>query len=169
MADTKEAVEGEEEAGKKSKLPLIIGAVVVVLAAAGGAYFMGLFGGGAAEDEAAEPTAEEQLGHAPAQYIPFKPEFVANYKIDGRTHYLKILVAVMVREDEARLAVEQHMPFLRNQLVMLFANSDFQTLKTLEGKAALREEALKVTQEVLQKELGSPGIEQVLFTDFVLQ
>jgi flagellar FliL protein len=68
-----------------------------------------------------------------------------------------------------RLAVDQHMPSLRNALVMLFGTADFKALKTVEGKQALQEEALKALQEIMTKELGKPGIEQVLFTEFVLQ
>ena len=38
-----------------------------------------------------------------------------------------------------------------------------------EGKLALRERALATIREVLEKETGTPGVEQVFFTDLVLQ
>lgn len=168
MADDKSNEEEGEEEKAKSKLPLIIGVVVLVAAAAGGGAF---FGGAfdekpVATDEAAEP---EPIAKIPAQYIKFKPEFVANYKVNGKTHYLKINISVMVREDDARLAVDQHMPSLRNALVMLFAEADYESLKSSEGKEKLRDDALKSMQEIVLAELGKAGIEQVLFTDFVLQ
>lgn len=168
MADEQtETPEGEEK--PKSKLPLIIGVVLLVVAAAGGgAYFGGAFDPPPEPGEAAnaEPVPEPKI---PAQYVQFKPEFVANYKVNGRTNFLKVSINVLVREDDVRLAVDQHMPSLRNAMVMLFGAADFAALKTLEGKEALREEALKALQEIMLKELGKPGIEQVLFTEFVLQ
>lgn len=162
MADQQE---GAEEEPKKSKLPLIIGVVVVLLGGGAGAYFSGMLGGGDAAD--GEQTAD--AAKLPAQYIPFKPDFISNYKINGRPRYMRVKVAAMTREDEVRVAIEQHMPALRNELVMLFGASDFDVLKTPEGKDALRQAALEVSQAVMQTELGKPGIEQILFTDFVLQ
>lgn len=164
MAD--QEAEGEEEK-KKSKLPLIIGLVVVLAGGGAGAYFSGMLGGG--DDSAKDDAQAEDTSTAPAQYIAFKPDFVSNYVIDGRARYMKIVVSAMTRDDEVRVAINNHMPALRNQLVMLFGAADFTALKTAEGKTALRQSALEVCQEVMQKELGKPGIEQIFFTDFVLQ
>ena len=61
------------------------------------------------------------------------------------------------------------MPAIRNALVMLLSGQSFETLQTPEGKEALREQALVKIQEVLQQEIGKPGIEQVLFVNFVMQ
>ncbi len=163
MADN-DAAEGEEK--KKSKLPLIIGLVVVLLGGGGAAaFFTGMFGGGESKQE------EQSVDTAtlPAQYIEFKPSFISNYKVEGRSRYMKIDVSVMTREDDVRVAIDRHMPALRNELVLLFGQADFEALKSLEGKKALQQSALTLTQEILQKEIGKPGIEKLLFTDFVLQ
>ena len=62
-----------------------------------------------------------------------------------------------------------HMPVLRNQLVMLLAGQDFAALQTPLGKEMLLQQALASVQELAQKETGSTVVEQVLFTNFVLQ
>ena len=163
MAATEET--GEEEK-KKSKLPLIIGLVVVLAGGGAGAYFSGMLGGDG-EESAEKETVD--VSTLPAQYIPFKPDFVSNYTVNGKSRFMKVVVSGMTRDDETRVAMNNHMPALRNALVMLFGAADFDALRTAEGKDALRQAALEVCQEVIQKELGKPGIEQILFTDFVLQ
>ncbi len=162
MAD-KEAEDGEEK--KKSKLPLIIGLVVVLAGGGAGAWFSGLLGGGGGEEE----VKEVDVSQLPAQYVYLKPEFISNYIIDGRSRYMKVEVAAMTRDDEVVVAMEQHMPTVRNQLVMLFGSTDYDALKTHEGKLALQQAALSEVQGVMKKELGKEGVEQILFMDFVLQ
>ena len=58
---------------------------------------------------------------------------------------------------------------MRHRAAGKIGAADFDALKTNEGKEALQLAALEVCQEVMQKEIGKPGIEQILFTDFVLQ
>ncbi len=58
---------------------------------------------------------------------------------------------------------------MRNQLVMLFSSQDFAALATPVGKEMLRQQATASVQELAQKETGKVAIEQVLFTNFVLQ
>jgi len=52
---------------------------------------------------------------------------------------------------------------------MLLSSQDFEALKTPVGKEMLRQQATASVQELAQKEIGKLAIEQVLFTNFVLQ
>ena len=52
---------------------------------------------------------------------------------------------------------------------MLFSGQEFEALQTPEGKEALRQASLAEVQKVMQEKIGKPGVEQVLFTDFVMQ
>ena len=51
----------------------------------------------------------------------------------------------------------------------LLGEQDFVALRTEAGKEALRERVLATLQDVLRTETGSPGVEQVYFTEFVVQ
>ena len=66
-------------------------------------------------------------------------------------------------------ALELHAPLIRGRLVALLGEQDFAALRTEAGKVALRERILATLQDVLRSETGSPGVEQVFFTEFVLQ
>ncbi|MCY1458553.1 Flagellar basal body-associated protein FliL [compost metagenome] len=61
------------------------------------------------------------------------------------------------------------MPVLRNKLVMLFSGQNFDTLVTPVGKEMLRQQATATVQELAKQETGELAVEQVLFTNFVLQ
>ena len=52
---------------------------------------------------------------------------------------------------------------------MLFASQNFDSLMTPVGKEMLRQQATTTVQELAKKEVGDGVVEQVLFTNFVLQ
>lgn len=150
-----------------SKKLIIIGAVVLVLllAGGGGAWFF-LAGG----DPAAEQTdAAAPAVPAPAIYLPLEPAFLANYTVDGRPRYLQVSMAVMARDQAAIDALTLHMPAVRNRIVMLLSGADFAAMQTEAGRQQLQADALVAIQELLERETGQGGAEQVLFTNLVMQ
>ena len=61
------------------------------------------------------------------------------------------------------------MPVIRNTMIMLLSNKDYEFIRTRQGKEALRMEVLEEIQGVLREQIGSPGIEAVYFTNFMVQ
>jgi len=153
----------------KGKLKLIILIVVAVLLAIGlsvGAtwYFMHN-----AQSKPAEAAETAPTGKQPAIFEPMAPAFVANYNQNGRQRYMQVSITMLGRNQADLEALKVHMPVIRNNLVMLFSGQDFATLATPVGQEMLRQKATASVQEVAQKELGKVVIEQLLFTNFVLQ
>ncbi|MFD2229927.1 flagellar basal body-associated FliL family protein [Alkalimarinus sediminis] len=162
--------ENQEEQGGKSKKKLIIIVAIVVILAIGlsvGATLFFLKGddSGSSEDEAV-PAEEVKM---PAVYLDIKPPFVVTYDVSGRQRYMQVFVSAQSRSQESLDEMELHMPLIRNKLIMLFSSQDFEALQTPEGKAALRTESLTLINEILEKEASGSSIEQVLFTNFVMQ
>ena len=52
---------------------------------------------------------------------------------------------------------------------MLFGGEVYDELQTDEGKELLRQKALEVLQEIIKQEVGVNGVEEILFTSFVMQ
>ncbi len=155
-------------------LPLMTAIVLVV----GGLFAAGMLPAGGGGDHAAvaegqDSDDEEGDGHGsenmPAIYIPIDPAFVVNFASQGRARFLQITVEVMTRDPKVPEHVEQHLPVIRNNLMLLFSSQTYDSVSTLEGKETLREEALAVIQQVLEDETGDPGVEAVYFTSFVMQ
>lgn len=154
-------------------LPLMTAIVLVV----GGLFAAGMLpaggGGHAAVEEGQGSGDEESDGHGgenmPAIYIPIDPAFVVNFASEGRARFLQITVEVMTRDPKVPEHVEQHLPVIRNNLMLLFSSQTYDSVSTLDGKETLREEALAVIQQILEEETGDPGVEAVYFTSFVMQ
>lgn len=164
--DEAPAVEGVEAPVKSKKKLLIfvgVGLLAVLLSAGGVAYMLMSGDEEVAEAEVVEPARSTAL------YQPLNPAFVVNYTHEGRKRYLQVNVVLMGRDAEGMASVATHLPLLRNELVLLFSSEEFQTLFSPEGKDALRERATLAVKALLEKEIGNPVIESVLFTNIVLQ
>jgi flagellar FliL protein len=154
----------------KGRLKLIIVIVVALLLAIGvsvGAtwYFMH-----SAQSKPAAAVAETAaIGKQPAIFESMAPAFVANFNQNGRQRYMQVSITMLARNQADLDALKVHMPVIRNNLVMLFSGQDFATLASPVGQEMLRQKATASVQEVAQKELGKVVIEQLLFTNFVLQ
>ena len=166
------AEDGQPGAGGKSKLKLIILIVVVLLLAVGlsvgGTWFI-LNKDKAAEEPKHEEVAATEPVHQMTIYQDLQPAFVVNFNVQGRTRYLQVSMALMGRDAAGMEKLKVHVPVLRNRLVMLLSGQDFSALQTPLGKEMLLQQALASVQELAQKETGSTVVEQVLFTNFVLQ
>ncbi|HLT05870.1 MAG TPA: flagellar basal body-associated FliL family protein [Pseudomonas sp.] len=104
-----------------------------------------------------------------AVYEELKEPFVVNFNANGRARYLQVSVSLLGRDKKAMETLREHQPMLRNELVMLFSAQSFEAMLTAAGKEAVREQATERVQEIARNLLGKPAIEQVLFTNFVLQ
>lgn len=166
----KTAAAGEGAAPGKGKLKLIIllvlGLLLAVGLSIGGTWFVLSKGDQAEPAEAASSAAPVRQA---ALYQELMPAFVVNFNYQGRTRYLQLSMALMSRDAAAMDKLKVHMPVLRNRLVMLLAGQDFAALRTPLGKEMLLQQALASVQELAQQETGGTVVEQVLFTNFVLQ
>ncbi|MNF10154.1 flagellar basal body-associated protein FliL [compost metagenome] len=82
---------------------------------------------------------------------------------------MQVSLALMGRDQAQLDALREQMPLVRNQLVMLFSGQNFDSLTTPVGKEMLRQMATAKVQEVAKKATGKVVVEQVFFTNFVLQ
>lgn len=155
----------------KGKLKLIIILVVALLLAVGlsvGATWFLMHKSEPKVDPAAAAAADPNAKH-PAVFEPLTPAFVVNFNTNGRQRYMQVSITMLARNQADLDALKVHMPVIRNNLVMLFAGIPFDALSSPIGQEMLRQKATASVQEVAQKELGKTVIEQLLFTNFVLQ
>lgn len=159
-----------KDPASKGKLKLIIIAVVALLLAVGlsvGATWFIMHKSESAPDPAAAAAVTD--AKPVAVYEPLTPAFVVNFNANGRQRYMQVSITMLSRNAADMEALKAHMPVIRNNLVMLFAGIPFESLATPVGQEMLRQKATASIQEVAQKELGKTVIEQLLFTNFVLQ
>ena len=115
------------------------------------------------------PAAGARAVGLPSVYQAIDPPFIVNFEDQGILRYLQIGLAIQTRIPAVGEAITTHMPQIRNNLIMLFADQKLERLTTNEGKEQLRMQALTQIQAVLTREIGYPGVDAVYFTIFVLQ
>lgn len=155
-----------EKGGKKW---LLIGlmTVLVLAAAGGGAWFFLL--GNTEEVVVDEDTVPAEPVRTPVQYLELSPAFIVNFPHQGRQRFMQATVTVMARDAEALEAVSQHMPVIRHNLINLLSAQLILVFEDPEGIEKLRQMATGEVNQILQREIGREGIEELLFTNFVMQ
>jgi flagellar FliL protein len=120
---------------------------------------------------AQDAASEKGDGAAAPRYLPLEPAFVTNFGApgNGRLYFLKADVSLRVSSQAAAAAAGRHMPALRNALVLLLSRQEEATVATGSGREAIRAEALAELRAILEAEEGEPFIDDVLFTNFLVQ
>ncbi len=183
MAAEKELEIGD--GGKKKKKMIIIAAAAVVLLGGGGAAFM-MMGGdpppaaeapaeGAPAADGAAPAAD---GAAPAAggpevgsalYVGMPRPFVFNVAGANRDRLVQIKAQLLVRGTQNEETAKQHIPLIESTMLRTFSKANADELVTAAGKETIKAAALKDVQEALKGVAGSPVVEEILFTGFVMQ
>jgi len=173
--ELEEQLEGEalEPAGaprrKRGGLWLLL-LLVLGLCAGGGWFAWQQMGEGApAKADADAPAREEPGARRDAQYIPLDPPLVVNFAGGGKLRYLQVSLEVMTPDSGDKATLDRHVPAIRNALIALFSERDYEALLTRAGKEALRGEALEVIRAEMTALTGDPVAEDVYFTSFVMQ
>ncbi|WP_455385728.1 flagellar basal body-associated FliL family protein [Acidihalobacter prosperus] len=163
------ADEQPQKGGSKLKMIIIIAVVVVLLLVAGiGAtlFFTGAFskkGGTGANAAHAVETKH------PPIYFSIQPAMVVNFQNPTQARYLQVAIDVMARDPKVIEEVKTNMPAIRNRLIILLSAQHYDEISTPDGKQKLRKEVLDSINAVLKESGASGKIEQVYFTNFVMQ
>jgi flagellar FliL protein len=103
-----------------------------------------------------------------AVYYAIDPPLVVNFEDGSAVRFLQITMEIMAHDQKAIDSVAKNIPLIRNNLLLLMSNRNYQTLMSREGKEKLRMEALAEVRAVQKKE-GGADIDDLLFTSFVVQ
>ncbi len=104
----------------------------------------------------------------PSLYYAIDPPLVVNFEDGSAVRFLQISMEIVAHEEKAIESVQKNIPLIRNNLLLLMSNRNYQAMMSREGKDKFRQEALAEVRAVQKKE-GSPDVDDVLFTSFVVQ
>lgn len=158
----------EAKGGLLKKLILVAGALVI----AGGGIFIGMSftGDDEAQADGDQAEAEAAPSEGPAIYQSLHPPLVVNFKDQlGEAHFMQVTMEVMARDQAVVNAIREHMPVIRNALILLYANAIYEEVTTREGKEQMLADGLAEIRRVMTEQIGEPGIEAVYFTSLVIQ
>jgi flagellar protein FliL len=147
--------------GKFKRIALMIVLAVVIAAGAAAATYVFL----------GQPGAHG----APAAPPPPQPIFMAldpitvNLQGDDGQRYLRVGLSLKFTDPKAQDFITEHMPELRSRLLLALSNKQPDELTTLDGKRALAAELKGLIEQPTEPGHQHVQIDDVLFTEFVVQ
>ncbi|PID43682.1 MAG: flagellar basal body-associated protein FliL [Proteobacteria bacterium] len=119
-------------------------------------------------------VAEDEEGVAPVArtvYVKMEPAFVTNYgePVTRKMKYVKAEISLRVSSPDAEQAVLRHMPNLRNEIVFLLSSQSAESMAAGQAQEMVRKDALKAVNKVLRDEDETATVDDLLFTNFVVQ
>ena len=150
------------KSGRMKRVLLIALGLIVLLGAGGaGAYYYFLHKPGLGQLAKLAPSA-------PPVFLPLE-SMTVNLQSDDAMHYLRIGLTLKLPDQKAQSALTERMPEVRSHILMLLSAKRPDDLAGIDGKRQLAKELL----ETVQKTGGTPDsparVQEVLFTEFVVQ
>ncbi|GMQ47205.1 flagellar basal body-associated protein FliL [Vibrio sp. 10N] len=154
----------------KKLLIIIVAAIVVLLAVGGGAFwFLSSDDGASSSQSAPNASGAAAVPVDPISYVNLAQPFVFNAPGKQRDRMVQIKVQLMVRGLDNESQARYHSPLIESTLLSTFASATVEQLRSTSGRVELRDQATSDVQASLSQVVGTPVVERVLFTDFVIQ
>jgi flagellar protein FliL len=169
MASTTANQQGNVQPATPGPMKRIILIVLIALIAAGAAgagvwFFM--------SRHAPAPVAAQAAAPAPAPlpvFFPLEPMTVNLQSDDGQQHYLRIGLTLKLNDVKVQQELTDHMPEVRSRILLALSNKHPDDLAPLDGKRALATELKTLIEQPTDKGDAPVQVEDVLFTEFVVQ
>ncbi|MDR5737189.1 flagellar basal body-associated protein FliL [Caballeronia sp. LZ016] len=149
------------KSGKLKRILIVaIGAIVLLGAGAGGAYF--LIG---------------KTNHGPAKPAPLPPpvffpldSLTVNLQSDdGIMHYLRVGLTLKLKDQKGQAALTERMPEIRSRVLLILSARHPEELATIDGKRKLAAELRSAVEATASTPDQPARVDEVLFTEFVVQ
>ncbi|HLY37756.1 MAG TPA: flagellar basal body-associated FliL family protein [Candidatus Binatia bacterium] len=146
---------------KRNGWPVLVATAGVVLACGAAAWRLDVLGYGMPADVVDEvPAKRPEVG----ALLALDP-FIANLADDDGKRYLKATVQLEFFAGRVPDAMNARLPQMRDLLLTLFTSKRFADIRTIEGKARLRDEIINRANRALRRDL----VKAVYFTEFIVE
>ena len=116
------------------------------------------------EEIAEEDTEDAEEVTEVGEMFPLDT-FVVNLADSGGKRYLRATLQLELVPEQVAETFEQRLPQIRDVILTILPTKTFEDIRTVAGKAALREEILQRLNTLLNVE----GVANIYFTEFVIQ
>jgi flagellar protein FliL len=149
--------------GPMKRIILIVLIAIIAAGAAGAGvwFFMSKRAPAATAAEAPPPPAP--------LFFPLESMTVNLQSDDGQQHFLRIGLTLKLTDPKVQQELTDHMPELRSRILLALSNHHPDDLAPLDGKRALATELQTLIEQPTDKGAPPVHVEDVLFTEFVVQ
>lgn len=166
MAEKDEDLDLDAKPASNKKMIIIMALVGLLLIGGSVGVTVMLLGGD--KEEVSEEAVAEEPAVPETHYLPLE-KMVITFAQQGSAKYLQIEMQLMAHDQAVLDAVTEHMPVVKNDLLVLLSGQSPEPLRTLEGKETLRGEILTAVQKIVKDNADLDGPQAVYFTSFVMQ
>ncbi|MFM0499156.1 flagellar basal body-associated protein FliL [Paraburkholderia caffeinilytica] len=118
---------------------------------------------------AAAETASAPAPLAAPLFFPLESMTVNLQSDDGQQHFLRIGLTLKLNDPKTQQELSDHMPEVRSRILLALSNKHPEELAPLEGKRALATELQTLIEQPTDKGAAPIHVQDVLFTEFVVQ
>jgi flagellar protein FliL len=146
---------------------ILIALIAIIAAGAAGAgvwFYM------SKRAPAAAASAEAAPAPSPVPlFFPLESMTVNLQSDDGQQHFLRIGLTLKLSDAKTQQELTDHMPEVRSRILLALSNKHPEDLAPLEGKRALATELQTLIEQPTDKGAAPIHVQDVLFTEFVVQ
>ncbi|CAE6735221.1 hypothetical protein R69658_06832 [Paraburkholderia aspalathi] len=102
-------------------------------------------------------------------FFPLESMTVNLQSDDGQQHFLRIGLTLKLNDPKTQQELSDHMPEVRSRILLALSNKHPEELAPLEGKRALATELQTLIEQPTDKGAAPVHVQDVLFTEFVVQ
>lgn len=112
----------------------------------------------------------EKTTKGKANYYNITPSFIINVlSRDDKRHYIQFDISIMTRDSSLFYKLEHHDPVIKSVVLTVASSQSYESLATIQGREKFRDELLGELRTRLEELTGSKGVEEVLFTKFIME
>ena len=153
--------------GPLKRIILIVLIAIIAAGAAGtGVWF---FMSKRSPAPASAPTASAPAPLPVPLFFPLESMTVNLQSDDGQQHFLRIGLTLKLNDPKTQQELSDHMPEVRSRILLALSNKHPEELAPLEGKRALATELQTLIEQPTDKGAAPIHVQDVLFTEFVVQ
>ncbi|CAB3738209.1 Flagellar protein LafL [Paraburkholderia sediminicola] len=153
--------------GPLKRIILIVLIAIIAAGAAGAGVWFYMSKRSPAPASAATAAAPAPL--AVPLFFPLESMTVNLQSDDGQQHFLRIGLTLKLNDPKTQQELSDHMPEVRSRILLALSNKHPEELAPLEGKRALATELQTLIEQPTDKGAAPIHVQDVLFTEFVVQ
>lgn len=112
----------------------------------------------------------QSSGGGSSPFVPLNPPIIVNIMDGKHIRHMQVMIEMKVSDsNDAAAKIIQHNGPIRHKLLLLLSTQTSSSISTAQGKNKLRKDALAVVQETMQELEGAPLVEDLYFTNFIIQ
>lgn len=180
MSEQADDLDSGFKSKSRRKLLALIGFVLAFILVVGGygtyAYlyhkwpFSSLDANNAVMIAGQEVSMDDPAALTADQYIRFDSAFTFNLPGDNRRgHMVQVDVALVVHGVQNATLAQKHLPLISATISEICAQQDYESLASPSGRERFKRQLLDGIRTKLTGVINDPLVEQVLFTNFVMQ